>query len=723
MAPEILAIHALCPRVGTRTVRQMSVLNMRRIAGIALIGAFAHACASTDDAPQTGSSDHELGMIRTAVLRLEDVGPGGAYKSAADLAKLRVIADYLYGKGVPFHVALIPRFIELGWDRDIAAPAAAEFRATLAYMRQRGASIGLHGYTHQFMGGTSGDGSEFGVCPFLGMPCSTSGSCAGSHGMTAECPPIDEGGDMPDYRLRPFFYQSWVSVRLSAALASLGSAGLDVDWFEAPHYHGSPTQRLLMEGWSGLIFEPRPYSILPQPVEPDPGGQRKTVFVADHDVNSNSQTSRGAVYVPAPLGYVWDQQPQASVTCIIQALDGATPMCPPGQPDLPTLGPYGPEQVAGVFFHPHIEMSFITLDSNNNLVSHDPGSPLHRLVEEFQSRGLTFRHVRDLTPFVPSLRNVNFAGSSSARVLVGDVDGDGDVDLIVYDQATGMWSFGKPNLTSALRPQVLFSAMSAGLQGWAVGPLWTPVVGDYNGDLKSDVAVMYTQTRQVQVALSDGSNLVPQSVAWLSAAPAGTVFSADVTGDGRSDLIFWNSATGTFRVAAARVTGGFSAPVAWLTGWAASTDWDVLFGNIDGLAGADIVVHNRQTGNWQVAVSVPQMSMFQPIPRNGQWNWLSGWAVGSAWNVRVADFDGDGYDDIAAVLPTNGTWQFAVNGATGFAPSPQSVFQVWGAGANSEVFISNFLPGRKASLMVRDRTLFGGTVDFATPSRQTFGLP
>jgi uncharacterized protein YdaL len=77
-----------------------------------------------------------------ALVRLEDVGPD------SDPADLRAAADYLYAQKVPFSVAVYPRYRGNGQDYPLLKKPKVV--AALKYMQQRGGTLIMHGYTHQF---------------------------------------------------------------------------------------------------------------------------------------------------------------------------------------------------------------------------------------------------------------------------------------------------------------------------------------------------------------------------------------------------------------------------------------------------------------------------------------------------------------------------------------------------------------------------------------------
>lgn len=89
-------------------------------------------------------------------IRIEDIHP------FRDTSKLRQIADYLYSKDIPFMIALIPAYMDNETGNIITMDMKPEFVETISYMQEKGGSVVLHGYTHQFgRDEVSGEGYEF----------------------------------------------------------------------------------------------------------------------------------------------------------------------------------------------------------------------------------------------------------------------------------------------------------------------------------------------------------------------------------------------------------------------------------------------------------------------------------------------------------------------------------------------------------------------------------
>ncbi len=89
--------------------------------------------------------------LHRALLRIEDVD---VFESPS---RLRDIADLMYSKGVPFLVGVIPFFVDPDQGIRISLSDKPEFVDAIHYMVSRGATIVMHGITHQYMGVTAVD--------------------------------------------------------------------------------------------------------------------------------------------------------------------------------------------------------------------------------------------------------------------------------------------------------------------------------------------------------------------------------------------------------------------------------------------------------------------------------------------------------------------------------------------------------------------------------------
>ena len=90
-----------------------------------------------------------------AYIRLEDVHP------MSDPKLLKETGDYLADKGIPFMIALIPVYTNSETKQSTICQMYRRSLKCLRYLQERGASILLHGYTHQYRSSETGEGFEF----------------------------------------------------------------------------------------------------------------------------------------------------------------------------------------------------------------------------------------------------------------------------------------------------------------------------------------------------------------------------------------------------------------------------------------------------------------------------------------------------------------------------------------------------------------------------------
>lgn len=92
---------------------------------------------------------------RLAYIRLEDVHP------LVESENMQEIAAVLKGKGIPYMIAVIPVYTDPSSGREYHFSDNPKLLNVLKKMQKDGASIVLHGYTHQFRGSETGEGFEF----------------------------------------------------------------------------------------------------------------------------------------------------------------------------------------------------------------------------------------------------------------------------------------------------------------------------------------------------------------------------------------------------------------------------------------------------------------------------------------------------------------------------------------------------------------------------------
>ncbi|MFT8343133.1 DUF2334 domain-containing protein [Clostridium beijerinckii] len=183
-------------------------------------------------------------------MRFEDITAGGEYLDSDNLEKLRVVADYMFLAGIPFHIAWIPRFFDPqnGIDNDISKDYSmpnANFLFTMEYLLNRNGIISLHGYTHQYCDEVGAIGTEF-----------------------------NEGRNNDEKSIR----------RVEAAINTAKRLDLPVKFFETPHYAATAFQQSIFEEYFNIIYEP-------------------FVGIWGERIVKSPRNYR-TLYIPTPLGYV-----------------------------------------------------------------------------------------------------------------------------------------------------------------------------------------------------------------------------------------------------------------------------------------------------------------------------------------------------------------------------------------------------------------------------------
>jgi len=87
----------------------------------------------------------------SAIIRIEDISP------MDNPDKLRDIADFLSGRGIPFAVGVIPFYVNPGEGVRISLSDKPDLVDALKYMVKNGGTIIMHGSTHQYKGITASD--------------------------------------------------------------------------------------------------------------------------------------------------------------------------------------------------------------------------------------------------------------------------------------------------------------------------------------------------------------------------------------------------------------------------------------------------------------------------------------------------------------------------------------------------------------------------------------
>ncbi|MEU6020436.1 S8 family serine peptidase [Micromonospora sp. NPDC047134] len=221
--------------------------------------------------------------------------------------------------------------------------------------------------------------------------------------------------------------------------------------------------------------------------------------------------------------------------------------------------------------------------------------------------------------------------------MLADVNGDGRDDLITFTRGTAADVYVALSTGISFGPSQLWHT-------WFAAFKETPVVGDFNGDGRADIATFVRENvRDVYVALSNGTQFVGTSVRWHDnfVGDDDVPLVGDVNGDGRDDIIAVDRFTGTAASVGLSTGSGFVLAYQWLDYFLNLGSSEVpLVGDFDGDGRDDLAAVNLNGQYADVALSAG--NHFLPRTR---WAWTlpGGGAIPGA-----GDFTGDGRADLVA---------------------------------------------------------------------------
>ncbi len=220
--------------------------------------------------------------------------------------------------------------------------------------------------------------------------------------------------------------------------------------------------------------------------------------------------------------------------------------------------------------------------------------------------------------------------SSSAILAPGDFDGDHKTDSTIFN--AGTWTINKS--ASSTTTTVTFGQ---------AGDI--PVIGDYDGDGTSDIAVFRPSSATWIILNSSNSTTTTTQFGAAGDIPVAGHYDSD----NKTDIAVYRPSTGYWYVQGS--TAGFSS-----TQWGVSGDVPVP-ADYDGDGTTDKAVFRSSVGTWYLYQSTNGTQSLswgnygdQPVP---------------------ADYDGDGKADLAVWRPSTGVWHI-INSSTG-AYAPQTL--------------------------------------------------
>jgi hypothetical protein len=224
--------------------------------------------------------------------------------------------------------------------------------------------------------------------------------------------------------------------------------------------------------------------------------------------------------------------------------------------------------------------------------------------------------------------DINVSSSS-----LGDVDGDGNIDLVI----TGADTNFDPTATLYLGDgQGGFTETNAGLVGVRRG---SSSLGDIDAD--GDLDLVITGDNTATLYLGDGQGGFTKSNAGLTGVDLGSSSLGDVNGDGDLDLVITGDARGpTATVYLGDDQGGFTDANAGLTGVGRFDGSSSSLGDINGDGDLDLVITGRDAND------APTATLYLGDGQGGFTDANAGLAGVASGSSSLGDVNGDGDLDL-----------------------------------------------------------------------------
>ncbi|HTJ47204.1 MAG TPA: FG-GAP-like repeat-containing protein [Kofleriaceae bacterium] len=247
------------------------------------------------------------------------------------------------------------------------------------------------------------------------------------------------------------------------------------------------------------------------------------------------------------------------------------------------------------------------------------------------------------------------------RLFVGDYTGDGKTDLLVYAKSDGSWTMGVSDGTSL----TWHSAGNSSGFGNLLDGSHPFFEGDWNGDGKRDLMFYYVGDGTWWMGLSSGSTIDWHSAVNTSgfgnlADRSHRVLVGDFDGDKKTDVMFHYAGDGAWwlgRSDGAAITWSKVATTTepWL-------DWShrIWTGDVDADGDDDLLIFDASASRWTFGVSSGTSIAFQTastVPAYGN-------EIDPSRLLFIGDFDGDKKLEPELYVGADGTWWMSQSSGT-----------------------------------------------------------
>ena len=238
-------------------------------------------------------------------------------------------------------------------------------------------------------------------------------------------------------------------------------------------------------------------------------------------------------------------------------------------------------------------------------------------------------------------------GGETSNLDVADLDGDGNLDVITANPAVHLPSAASVSQFMGRADGTLGPPITAAIGTGSSQP-YSVAIGDFNGDLKKDVAISDLVNGPIVVRLGNGDGTFQPEVLYSAGGQGATILIArDMNLDRNLDLVCANRGSSDVTVLLGRGDGTFRKAIVSSTGKNTSPySLEVADFNLDGVP--DVVTANFGTGTGTILLGIGDGHFEAAIDAGPTANP----AVGKiSYGVAAGDFNGDGKPGFATTNP------------------------------------------------------------------------
>ncbi|WP_028551681.1 polysaccharide deacetylase family protein [Paenibacillus sp. UNC451MF] len=336
----------------------------------------------------------QLTAGHTAYIRLEDVHP------MSDPKLLKQTGDYLADKGIPFMIALIPIYTNNQTNQQLHLSDSPAIVEVLRHLQERGASILLHGYTHQYRSSETGEGFEFwdvlNNTPIWG-PSDQETKVRKRHEFSSK-----EEYDRYMQQLQAFEKQ-YIDSRIVSGIQELTDLGLYPLGFEAPHYVMSQTGYEIVSHYFNYVLGQTQVS------------NSDWEHMGESPYRSTPSFLHGMTLLPETIGY-YDDVSSTPETDLDQKIAGMQ---------------FIDGGMMGMFYHP-----YLGLEKLKTFISHVERVPNIKWLDlKKMNASVKAPDITILTDSQGQIQYTNTAPRSEAKQVVKTLKQLGGVQLILWGVA------------------------------------------------------------------------------------------------------------------------------------------------------------------------------------------------------------------------------------------------------------------------------------------------